>query len=158
MVLLVLVGAFSWRSPRLPATWTAVVLGALVSIPVWYAETVVEAPAAAMTNLYQQAFVQQVLGAAVVEEIALLARLHLDSGELERMQSELGAILEHFAALAQVDTTDVQPMTHAVPMELRLRPDDVAPSLSVEDALRGAPAKQDSVFVVPAIIGSGDAE
>jgi len=87
-----------------------------------------------------------------VEEIALLARLHLESSELERMQNELGAILEHFAALAQVDTTDVQPMTHAVPMELRLRADEVAPSLSPEEALRGAPVKQDGVFVVPAII------
>ena len=89
-----------------------------------------------------------------VEEIALLARLHLDPSELERMQSELGAILEHFTALAQVDTTDVQPMTHAVPQDLRLRADEPAPSLPVSEALRGAPAKQDNVFVVPAIIGS----
>src|SRR5262245_25461710 len=91
-----------------------------------------------------------------VEEIALLARLHLDASELDQMQGELGAILEHFAALAQVDTTDVQPMTHAVPMDLRLRPDEVAPSLSTEDALRGAPVKQDGVFVVPAIIGGNE--
>ena len=87
-----------------------------------------------------------------VEEIALLARLYLDPSELDRMQSELGAILEHFAAIAQVDTTDVQPMTHAVPMDLRLRPDEPAPPLPVSEALRGAPAKQDDVFVVPAII------
>jgi len=87
-----------------------------------------------------------------VEEIALLARLYLDPSELDRMQGELGAILEHFAALAQVDTTDVQPMTHAVPMDLRLRPDEPSPPLPVSEALRGAPAKQDDVFVVPAII------
>ena len=91
-----------------------------------------------------------------VEEIALLARLHLDPSELDQMQGELGAILEHFAALAQVDTTDVAPMTHAVPMDLRLRADEPMPSLPVDEALRGAPAKQDSVFVVPAIIGGGE--
>jgi aspartyl-tRNA(Asn)/glutamyl-tRNA(Gln) amidotransferase subunit C len=91
-----------------------------------------------------------------VEEIALLARLHLDDSELDKIQGELGAILEHFAALAQVDTTDIVPMTHAVPMELRLRPDEPAPSLSADEALRGAPVKQDSVFVVPAIIGGGE--
>lgn len=91
-----------------------------------------------------------------VEEIALLARLHLQPSELEQMQQELGGILEHFGALAQVDTTDVSPMTHAVPMDLRLRPDEVAPSLPVEEALRGAPAKQDGVFVVPAIIPGGE--
>jgi aspartyl-tRNA(Asn)/glutamyl-tRNA(Gln) amidotransferase subunit C len=90
-----------------------------------------------------------------VEEIALLARLHLEPTELDQMQTELGAILEHFAALAQVETTDVQPMTHAVPMELRLRPDEVAPSLPTSEALRAAPMKNDEVFIVPAIISGG---
>ncbi len=87
-----------------------------------------------------------------VEDIALLARLHLEEAELARMQDELGAILEHFASLAAVDTTDIAPMTHAVPMDLRLRPDEVAPSLPASEALRNAPAKQDDLFVVPAII------
>ena len=92
-----------------------------------------------------------------VAEIALLARVHLDASETEAMQTELGAILEHFSALAAVDTTDVAPMTHAVPIDLRLRSDDPMPSLSAEDAVRGASVKQDGVFVVPAIIsGSGE--
>lgn len=91
-----------------------------------------------------------------VEEIALLARLHLDPSELETMRSELGAILEHFGTLAAIDTADVQPMTHAVPLDLRLRPDEPAPSLPVSEALRSAPAKQDDMFVVPAIIGGGE--
>jgi aspartyl-tRNA(Asn)/glutamyl-tRNA(Gln) amidotransferase subunit C len=92
-----------------------------------------------------------------VEEIALLARLHLESAEVEAMQAELGNILEHFAALASVVTTDVVPMTHAVPMDLRLRVDLVEPSLPADEAVRGAAAKQDDEFLVPAIIsGSGE--
>ena len=91
-----------------------------------------------------------------VEEIALLARLHLEPDELSRMETELGAILEHFAALAQVPTDGVAPMTHAVPMDLRLRVDEPAPSLPVDDALGGAPTRQGDVFVVPAIIGGGE--
>jgi aspartyl-tRNA(Asn)/glutamyl-tRNA(Gln) amidotransferase subunit C len=87
-----------------------------------------------------------------VEEIALLARLHLEPAEIERMQEELGAILEVFGALAAVDTANVVPMTHAVPMELRLRVDEPEASLPAEDALRGAPARKDDLFVVPAII------
>ena len=70
-----------------------------------------------------------------VEEIALLARVHLESAELEAMQAELGAILEYFGALAAVDTTDVPPMTHAVPMDLRLRTDVTAPSLPADEAV-----------------------
>jgi aspartyl-tRNA(Asn)/glutamyl-tRNA(Gln) amidotransferase subunit C len=92
-----------------------------------------------------------------VEEIALLARVHLDAAEIESMQEQLGAILEHFGTLASVDTTDVPPMTHAVPMDLRLRPDLAGVSLQVDDALRGAPVKNAEVFIVPAIItGSGE--
>ena len=87
-----------------------------------------------------------------VEEIALLARLHLEPAELERMQHELGAILEVFGALAAVDTANVAPMTHAVPMELRLRVDEPEASLPAEEALRSAPERKDDLFVVPAII------
>lgn len=94
-----------------------------------------------------------VLGRKDVEEIALLARVHLDDGELSAMEGDLGAILEHFSALASVETTDVPPMTHAVPLDLRLRDDVPAPSLPVADALRNAPAKAGDVFLVPAIIG-----
>ena len=88
-----------------------------------------------------------------VDEVALLARLHLDDSERAQMQQELGAILEHFATLAAVDTTDVAPMTHAVPVDLRLRPDEPQPSLPVGEALQGAPGKRDDMFIVPAIIG-----
>ena len=91
------------------------------------------------------------------EDIALLARLHLESEEIERMRIELGAILDHFTALAAVDT-GVAPMTHAVPLDLRLRPDAVLPSLPQADALRAAPAKDAEFFVVPAIISGTDHE
>ena len=87
-----------------------------------------------------------------VEDIARLARLHLEEAELARMQDELGAILEHFGVIAAAATDGVPPMTHAVPMDLRLRPDAVAPSLSAADALRAAPARDGDLFVVPAII------
>jgi aspartyl-tRNA(Asn)/glutamyl-tRNA(Gln) amidotransferase subunit C len=91
-----------------------------------------------------------------VEEIALLARLHLEPDEVQRMQSELGAILEHFGALAAVDTQGVAPMTHAVPVELALRADVPEPSLPVADALRGAPKRDGDLIVVPAIIPGSD--
>jgi aspartyl-tRNA(Asn)/glutamyl-tRNA(Gln) amidotransferase subunit C len=87
-----------------------------------------------------------------VEEIALLARLHLDEAELARMQEELGTLVEHFGAIAAAQTENVPPMTHAVPMDLRLRADVVEPSLDAADALRGAPQREGDLFVVPAII------
>jgi aspartyl-tRNA(Asn)/glutamyl-tRNA(Gln) amidotransferase subunit C len=87
-----------------------------------------------------------------VEEIALLARLHLEPEEIERMQHELGAILEYFEALASVDTAKVPAMTHAVPMDLRMRLDVAEPSLSTEAALSGAPRREGDLLVVPSSI------
>jgi len=93
-----------------------------------------------------------------VEEIAMLARLHLEPRELQLMQADLGVILDHFATLAAVNTDDVAAMTHAMPIELRLRDDVVAESLSSSDAVRAAPARSGDLFVVPAMIpGSEDA-
>ena len=74
-----------------------------------------------------------------VEEIALLARLHLEPEELARMQHDLGAILENAAALAAVDTTDVPAMTHAVPMDLRMRLDVAAATFQKNSRLHAAP-------------------
>jgi len=87
-----------------------------------------------------------------VEEIALLARLHLEPQEIEQMQDELGAILAHFRSIAIADTADVAPMTHAVPMDAPLRADVPAPSLPADEALRAAPRREGNLFVVPAVI------
>jgi len=92
-----------------------------------------------------------------VEEIALLARLHLEPSELEAMQDELGAILAHFRTIAVADTNDIAPMTHAVPTDAPLRADVPAPSLPVAEALRAAPKRDGDLIVVPAIL-PGSAE
>jgi aspartyl-tRNA(Asn)/glutamyl-tRNA(Gln) amidotransferase subunit C len=90
-----------------------------------------------------------------VEEIALLARLHLESDEIEKLRIELGGILDHFSAIAIADTKDVPPMTHAIARDMVLRPDEPQPSLPVAEALRGAPKRDGDLFVVPAIIPEG---
>jgi len=88
-----------------------------------------------------------------VLDIALLARLHLEEDEVERLRVELSSILEHMEALRAIQT-DVEPMTHAVPMALRLRADEVEPSLPAEEAVRQAPDREGDLFQVPHIIKS----
>jgi aspartyl-tRNA(Asn)/glutamyl-tRNA(Gln) amidotransferase subunit C len=93
-----------------------------------------------------------------VNEIALLARLELSDDEADTLRVELSAILTYMDALAGLNTDGVEPMTHAVPMQLRLRDDVVEPSLPADTALDGAPDRVDDFFQVPKIIdapGSG---
>ena len=88
-----------------------------------------------------------------VEHIARLARLELTEEEKKRFQVELGKIIEYFDQLKKLDTTDVPPMTHAVPIENVLREDESKPCLSVEEVLKNAPEKKESYFQVPKVVG-----
>jgi len=87
-----------------------------------------------------------------VEHVALLARLRLTPDERARFTTQLNSILEHFEQLQQIDTTDVEPMSHAVPMSNVLREDEVKPSLSPDEALRNAPDADRDCFRVPRVI------
>lgn len=87
-----------------------------------------------------------------VLDIARLARLHLEPDEVERLRGELSAILEHMDELASLDTSGVEPMTHAVPMQLRLRPDQPESPLRVDEAVGQAPDRAGDLFQVPHIL------
>jgi aspartyl-tRNA(Asn)/glutamyl-tRNA(Gln) amidotransferase subunit C len=50
----------------------------------------------------------------------------------------------------------VKATSHPQPLENVARPDVVLPSLSPEDALSGAPAKEESRFRVPQILGEAE--
>jgi aspartyl-tRNA(Asn)/glutamyl-tRNA(Gln) amidotransferase subunit C len=89
---------------------------------------------------------------AEIQEVALLARLELTEAEIERLAGDLSAILAYVAQLARLDTSGVEPTTHAVPMDCPLREDAVEPSLPREVATAAAPAPQDGFFSVPAIL------
>ena len=87
-----------------------------------------------------------------VRELAQLARIALTDDEQDALRGELTAILDHVAALAAVDTAGVEPMTHAVPMDCPLRPDELAPSLPAELAVAAAPRRIDDFFELPRVI------
>jgi aspartyl-tRNA(Asn)/glutamyl-tRNA(Gln) amidotransferase subunit C len=87
-----------------------------------------------------------------VREIAQLARLRLGEDEVTRMAGELDAILGYIEELRQLDTTGVEPMTHAVPFACPQRPDEVGPMLSPDQALANAPARDGNFFQVPRIV------
>ena len=92
-----------------------------------------------------------------VRTIAALARLRLSEAEIERMTHELDAILDYIDIVKNLDTENTEPMTHAVPFDCPLRPDEPKPSLSVEEALQNAPRRHDAFFEVPRIVpGSGE--
>jgi aspartyl-tRNA(Asn)/glutamyl-tRNA(Gln) amidotransferase subunit C len=87
-----------------------------------------------------------------VRETALLARLELSEDELRRLTRELDSILGYMQTLAGLDVSGVEPTTHAVPLDLPLRADELGPHLAVDAALADAPRRHEGYFEVPKII------
>ena len=89
---------------------------------------------------------------ADVEKVALLARLRFDDAQLDSMTSELQQIVAYVDHLGEVNTDNVEPMAHAVPLTNVLRADEVRPSIPQEAALANAPKQANGLFIVPKIV------
>jgi aspartyl-tRNA(Asn)/glutamyl-tRNA(Gln) amidotransferase subunit C len=90
-----------------------------------------------------------------VEHVARLSRLALTDREKERMRRELDGILSYIDKLRALDTADVPPTSHAVPMTNVMREDEPRPSLSQDEMLANAPERSGEFFRVPKIIEEG---
>jgi aspartyl-tRNA(Asn)/glutamyl-tRNA(Gln) amidotransferase subunit C len=87
-----------------------------------------------------------------VLHIARLARMSLTDEEVSRFAAQLSGILDHFAALAAVDTEGIEPTAHPLPLSNVMRADEARPSLSQADALANAPAQEDGYVRVRAVL------
>lgn len=87
-----------------------------------------------------------------VDYVALLGRLRLEPEEKRKYLEQLDDILKYMDMLSEVSTDNVEPMAGTVELYTPLREDVVLPSLSGEDALANAPAKEGTSFKVPKVI------
>ena len=88
-----------------------------------------------------------------VEKVSLLARLRLSADELETMTSQLGQVVDYMVLLNELDTTDVEPMAHAIEVANVFREDEVRPSLERSAVLANAPHHDGQCYLVPAVLG-----
>lgn len=87
-----------------------------------------------------------------VQRVALLARLRLTAAEESRLAEQLDKILQYMEKLNQLDTSEVEPFTHAVDVVNAWREDSVTNQPDTEALLANAPATQGGFFKVPKII------
>lgn len=84
-----------------------------------------------------------------IGHVARLARLDLDTEDMELYRRQLGVILEHAARVQALDTTSVEPTAHPLGFTNAFRPDEVRPSLDRDEVLAQAPEARDGYFVAP---------
>ena len=82
-----------------------------------------------------------------MDEIEILAKLHLTEDEKEKSRQDLQQMLN------QLDTSDVEPLTHIFPIKNVFREDVVLESTPKEELLKNAPKEKDGQFLVPKTIG-----
>ena len=87
-----------------------------------------------------------------IEKVARLARLELSREEKKIFENQLEQILTYMEQLNRLDTTGVEPTSHAIPMVNVFREDEVKPSISREEVMEISPDQENGHFKVPRII------
>ncbi len=87
-----------------------------------------------------------------IEKVARLARLELSEEEKKTFGNQLEQVLTHMEQLNRLDTTGVEPTSHAIPITNAFREDETRPSFQQEEVLGIAPEEEDGHFRVPRII------
>jgi len=96
--------------------------------------------------------VSKKLDGATVRHVARLARLSVSDEELARFAEQLSSILDYVAQLNELDTTDVPPAAHPLPVKNVFRADEVREPWDAERALSNAPDRQNGFFKVPKVL------
>lgn len=89
---------------------------------------------------------------AQVRKVAKLSRLELTEAEVEEFTGQLSAILDYVEKMNELNTDDVEPLAHCLPISNVLRRDSIKESLGTEKALANAPQRDDAFFKVPKIL------
>lgn len=87
-----------------------------------------------------------------LEMVAVLSRLEVPGQDKEKHLRQLDSFLQYVDNLLKVDTDQVEPLAHVLPIHNVFREDEVRPSLDRELALSNAPLKEDGYFKVPKIL------
>ena len=87
-----------------------------------------------------------------VEHVARLARLSLTEEERQTFAKQLDEILSYAESIQALDTSSVEPMSHALSVEM-VREDAPAPGLDRQRILAAAPDAADNLFRVPRVLG-----
>jgi aspartyl-tRNA(Asn)/glutamyl-tRNA(Gln) amidotransferase subunit C len=91
----------------------------------------------------------------LVRRVAQLARLELSDQEIIQFSMQLSAIVNYIEKLNELNTDEVEPLAHCLPICNVFRSDEVLPSLTQERALANAPDAENGYFKVPKVLENG---
>ena len=88
-----------------------------------------------------------------VKYVAELAKIKLTPEEADKLQLQLDNILSFFKDLENLDTKNIEPLSHVLDVKNVFREDEPKNSISKEKVLNLAPQKKDDFIKVPKVVG-----
>jgi len=90
-----------------------------------------------------------VISDETIEYVGILAKLELSDEEKEQAKKDLEEMLDYIDQLGELDTSDVEPMSHVFPVNNVFREDVVTNGDDRENIIKNAPEEKDGMFLVP---------
>jgi aspartyl-tRNA(Asn)/glutamyl-tRNA(Gln) amidotransferase subunit C len=87
-----------------------------------------------------------------IRRLARLARIAMADGDAPAVRDSLNRVLALIDEMRAVDTRGIEPMSHALDLVQRLRPDEVTESDRRESYQSVAPALEDGLYLVPKVL------
>ena len=84
-----------------------------------------------------------------IEYVGILAKLELSEEEKEQAKKDMGSMLDYIDKLNELDTTDVEPMSHVFPVNNVFREDIVENGDDRKNILKNSPEEKEGSFKVP---------
>ena len=100
---------------------------------------------------FKMHFMASTITKTELEHLAKLARIELDPKFEEKLLKDIGAMLEYFEQLKELDTTSVLPMTGGTDLRNILREDSERENTNKGAGLEAFPEKKDGYLKVPAV-------
>jgi aspartyl-tRNA(Asn)/glutamyl-tRNA(Gln) amidotransferase subunit C len=89
---------------------------------------------------------------ALIDKLAVLARLEFEPGEKERLKADLQKMIAFVEKLQELDTEGELPVLQMSSRTDVLRDDEIKNTLTRQEALRNAPLTDGVYFEVPKVI------
>lgn len=87
-----------------------------------------------------------------LETTAALAQIDLGEGDLARLGDAVSQMLAYFEKMNALDTEGLEPTTHALVKDNRVRPDTVVFSSYADALVDQAPEREDRFIVIPNVL------
>ena len=91
-----------------------------------------------------------------LKNISQLSKLGINDDTKKKLITELESILEMVNKMNEVNTENVEPMSHAMSDSQNLREDLISSDIKRDDYMENAPLSEDGYYLTPKVIEQDD--